>query len=109
MFYPPPVRTSAAGTSAAGSIRWATLPSKCLDVQDGNTRNGANVMMYDCEANNPNQQFILPMPDGPIVWATHPTKCMDVWGGSIANGNNLAMGDCEDFANPNQQFRVHPE
>lgn len=36
--------------TCAGQIRWATHPGKCLDVAQGSAANGANVQLWDCDA-----------------------------------------------------------
>jgi len=37
-------------------IQWVANPSKCLDVFDGDTSNGNNIQIWDCDS-GPNQQF----------------------------------------------------
>lgn len=47
---------------SAGSNRWRIVPrhsEKCLDVINGDTADGANVIQWSCIANQQNQQFIF--------------------------------------------------
>merc|ERR1719264_1425608 len=80
----------AGGWPKIGRIMWATHPNKCMDVSGGSTKNGNNILLWDCVDNNPNQMFEAPSTGtGPIQWATHPNKCIDVDSGGTWNGNNI--------------------
>merc|ERR1719343_365996 len=81
--------------NSCSTLRWAANPSKCLDVSEGRTENGANVQLYDCVAGEPNQAFLLPVGgEGPVRWAKHPTKCLDVAAGRQEDGTNIQLWDC---------------
>lgn len=79
-------------------IRWASHPSKCLDVSGGMPSNGVNIQLWDCgDGQNPNMMFTVPAPGvaGQIHWASHDTKCLDVSGGDQSNGANIQLWECQ--------------
>merc|ERR1712217_366341 len=80
--------------SEQGPIRWATHRNKCMDVSRGETRNGANIQMWDCadDGQHHNMQFILPMRPLAIRWAAHPDKCLDVDGVTTRMGRTFSSG-----------------
>jgi hypothetical protein len=73
--------------------------TKCLDVRDGSTANGAKLQIWACGSTNANQRFahsggdVLTIPDDRISWATHPGKCVDLTGGRLSNGNQVGAED----------------
>jgi hypothetical protein len=79
--------------------------NNCLDVSGGGTANGTKVQMWQCQAGNTNQQWILQ--NGNIVWATHTNKCLDVSGGGTANGTQVLIWDCQT-GNQNQRWSINP-
>jgi hypothetical protein len=89
-------------------IRWASHPSKCLDVSGGMPSNGVNIQLWDCSDGHPNMMFTVPAPDTPgvIRYASHPSKCLDVSRGEQSNGVNIQLWDCGDGQNPNMMFTV---
>jgi len=90
----------------SGPIYWATHPTLCLDVPNGDTWNGNNIHLWTCYDGSPNQQF-TPTRDGTgrIRWATHPHKCIDMgYSGGDVKGTNVQIWDCS--GHDNQKFTV---
>lgn len=88
--------------SGRGPIRWASHPTKCIDVSQGGTANGNNIWLWDCVngGQHQNMQWTLPPSGvGAIRWSAHPSKCIDVAGGNSGNGNNIQLWECVDSGN----------
>jgi hypothetical protein len=82
-------------------IKWETHPSRCLDT-GGSTANGQKPHLWDCDANNANQKWMI---EGNLIkWKTHPSRCLDT-SGSTANGQQPHLWDC-DANNANQKWTV---
>ncbi|MGK5679784.1 ricin-type beta-trefoil lectin domain protein [Actinoplanes sp. URMC 104] len=95
--YSLPARTSAtftwSGTQSGGGARTSTitgLGGKCLDVTGGSTANGNQPQLWDCTANNTNQQWTVGA-DGTIRGLG---KCLDVANNSTADGAVVHLWDC---------------
>ncbi|KAF7369659.1 hypothetical protein MVEN_00296900 [Mycena venus] len=71
--------------------QFKTFNSKCLDVKDGSTANGAKLQIWDCAVGNTNQLFS--MTDINIKWAGS-NKCVDLPNFNSSNGNPLQLWDC---------------
>ncbi|CAK9073764.1 unnamed protein product [Durusdinium trenchii] len=72
-------------TSYEGPLRWAGDGSKCLDVQGGQPVVGAQVGLWACRAEHPNQQFAWNSSDGRIRWRRHPSLCLGSPGGGTCS------------------------
>jgi hypothetical protein len=83
-----------------GSIR--VFGDKCLDVANGDSRSGARVQIYQCNAGNPNQKWLI---DGQLLRFSNSNSCLDVSGGNFQDGAALQMWDC-GVSNPNQQWTL---
>ena len=68
---------------------------KCLDVQGGNTVNGAKVILWPCTG-GPNQNWTL-RADGTLRHA-RSGRCLDIPFGDTTNGNQLNIWDCSTTA-----------
>ena len=84
-------------------VVWSTHPDKCLDVRQGQTANGTQVQIWDCQPDNPNQRWIVE--DNRVIWAAHPEKCLDVSAGGTANGTKVQIWNCQR-GNDNQRWRM---
>merc|ERR1712194_723051 len=62
------------GIFYAGSTQW-----KCLDLPGGDTSNGNQLQLWDCNGYN-NQKWIFAANAYKIVYADNPSKCIDVAG-----------------------------
>ena len=77
--------------ASSGTIT-SVATGKCLDVTDGSTTNGNQPQMWDCTANNANQQWTLA--DNGSVQGKG--KCLDLANNSTANGAVVHLWDCYD-------------
>lgn len=88
------------------TIQWASLPTKCLDVEGGKNEKGVNVVMWDCHSGNNKKQFLVPERTLRYIrWAAHPEKCLDVPWDSTTHGVELIMWECGDN-NPNRKWSI---
>jgi hypothetical protein len=75
-------------------ITWANATSKkCIDLAAGNTTNGDEVELWDCNGLI-QQQWIVDPAKGTIQLGVDSTKCLDNLGGSTAPGNRVGLWDC---------------
>lgn len=74
-------------------IRSNRYPTKCVDVQYGNTANQTPVQTYDC-LNNANQRFTIVPVSSSVVSIRFNGKCVDVMWGQSANGTKVWLWDC---------------
>lgn len=77
------------GLAEAQAATVAGRSNKCLDVTDGKLINGNRVQLWDCDANNKNQQWQFA--DGQLKTGG---KCLDVADGRKNNGASLQLWDC---------------
>ncbi|MCB9306102.1 MAG: RICIN domain-containing protein [Lewinellaceae bacterium] len=64
---------------------------KCVDVYQGNTANGANIQLYDCN-NGTAQNWYF---DGNAIrFNKDRNKCLDLTQSKTANGTNIQLYDC---------------
>ena len=89
----------------SGMLRWTNHPSKCLDVRDGQAKNGNRLQIWSCDSASPNQQFTWSSEDGKIRWAAHPGYCVDVTDHRNVNGNRLQLWECI-ATNSDQSFSI---
>lgn len=82
-----------------GEIRWFSDASMCLDVTDGQDRNGVLIQLWTCgqAGASRSQQFQWGGSDGKIRWAGNPSLCLDVKDHANHNGNRLQLWLCEDW------------
>ncbi|MCB9331082.1 MAG: ricin-type beta-trefoil lectin domain protein [Lewinellaceae bacterium] len=66
--------------------------NKCIDNRAGGLQNGNNILLWDCQDNNPNQVWILT--NSEIHLANHTDKCLDLNNSNTANGTNIQLWDC---------------
>jgi hypothetical protein len=82
--------------------------TKCLDVRNGSTADGAEVQQWTC--NGLPQQSWIQIPAGNFVYWYVPYhtlnswRCLDVPHGDTANGVRLQIWTCNFFTNPPQQL-----
>jgi hypothetical protein len=75
-------------------IVWANATSrKCIDLSGGNTTNGQEVQLWDCNG-LANQRWVVNASTGTIQYAANVSKCLDNLGGSTAPGNRVGLWDC---------------
>jgi hypothetical protein len=95
------------GVAAADDriIRWASHPTKCVDVRAGMAYNGNKIQVWNCgNGENTNVHFMVPSSgEGLIRWTGDQSKCLDVAKGGTWNGNQIILWDC-DAAKSNQQW-----
>jgi peptidyl-Lys metalloendopeptidase len=101
-----PVRQCDSGVSDSHGANMIGFGNNCLDVSGGGMANGTKVQMWQCQAGNTNQQWILQ--NGNIVWAAHTNKCLDVSGGGTTNGTQVLIWDCQT-GNQNQRWSINPD
>ncbi|MER6177060.1 RICIN domain-containing protein [Streptosporangium sp. NPDC001681] len=90
----------AAGAAERGGGRFtanlvARHSGKCLDVQNGEMEDGANVQQWTC-GDKGNQEWSLTATGGGYytLKATHSGKCLDVLGGSVSIGAGIRQWTC---------------
>ncbi|MFJ1753080.1 ricin-type beta-trefoil lectin domain protein [Kitasatospora sp. NPDC088134] len=103
-FFPEPGAESLTLTAQPGASGPITTPTtgRCLDVNGGNTANGAAVQTWDCNASDP-QKWTL-ADDGSLRAFG---KCLDVPNGSTADYVKLAIWDCNGGGN--QKWELRPD
>lgn len=82
---------------ASGALK--VYGSKCLDVTDGNTANGAKMQIYGCGSGgvgDANQQWSATA-DNRIAW-TNMGECLDLTNGSDTNGNVVSTCGIRQFS-----------
>ncbi len=80
------------------------LSSKCLDVAENATWNGANIHQWDCY-NGLNQMWtISETVDGYSIINAHSSKALDIANFSLENGGNVHQWDFVNGAN--QQWNI---
>jgi hypothetical protein len=72
---------------------------KCVDLEGGNTTNGAPVVIWDCNNGASQQWHYNHFDSGEIKYKGDLTKCLDLSGGSADNGNRLQIWDCNSHDN----------
>jgi hypothetical protein len=70
----------------------------CLDVADGNTRNGARVIAWQCR-NQPNQKWDWSRGQ---IRSRFANKCLDIEGGNARPGQPVIVWSCA--GGPNQRW-----
>jgi hypothetical protein len=75
--------------------------AKCIDLQGGNTTNGAPVVIWDCNNGASQQWHYDSFVSGMIKYKGDMNKCLDLdlSGGSADNGNTLQIWDCNSHNN----------
>ncbi|HET7865191.1 MAG TPA: family 43 glycosylhydrolase [Burkholderiaceae bacterium] len=77
---------------------------KCLDVQNPNLDNGANVGQYSCNGGNWQRWHLIDLGTGYYeIQSVNSGKVLDVSGGSTADGGNLIQYDWHGGANQQWQ------
>jgi len=62
--------------------------NKCLDVKDGLNKDGTQLQIWTCSANNANQKWWYNKWDNSLDWQG-TGKCIDLPGGRLDNGNRV--------------------
>jgi len=75
----------------ASSIVLKDQPQKCMDLEHGDTKNGAPVQIWDC--NNRHTQGWIFKGDR-LVYKANQSKCVDLRGGDDKNGAKIQIWDC---------------
>ena len=83
-----------AGVTGTGNLE---LLGKCMDAPNGQSSDGTNVNLYDCNGGT-NQVWILGA-DGTIRPAFDQTKCLDLPDWQTDNGTLLNLWDCNGGSN----------
>ncbi|KAI5120318.1 hypothetical protein M0805_000378 [Coniferiporia weirii] len=78
-------------TFEGGSVKLYSN-AKCLDVTNGADADGTKLQIWDCSANDANQQFYYTT-DYRLAW-TNMGKCVDLTGGSLSTGNLIQVWSC---------------
>ncbi|SDE49436.1 RICIN domain-containing protein [Glycomyces harbinensis] len=80
---------------------------KCLDVVNGSTANGAEIIQYDCHGGT-NQQWQLTATGGGYyrIASQSSGKCLDVDGASTANNARVIQWTCGSGTNQQWQLRT---
>ena len=76
----------------------STASSRCLDVPNQSTTNGAQVQIYDCWT-GANQQWTHTGAGELSVYSGGTRKCLDASGGGSANGTAAIIWSCHGGAN----------
>ncbi|MCB0531686.1 MAG: ricin-type beta-trefoil lectin domain protein [Lewinellaceae bacterium] len=72
-------------------ILYAANTKKCVDVYRGNTDNGANIQLYDCNYGTAQNWFF----DGNAIrFNKDRNKCLDLTQSKTNNGANIQLYDC---------------
>mgnify|MGYP005993014107 CR=1 FL=1 len=75
-----------------------TNSEMCLDVENWDADNGANVQVYQCGDSQSNQHWTLNSSTGEIT-SSPDGKCLDVQDFSTESGANIQMWDCTGGSN----------
>lgn len=65
--------------------------SKCVEIENGATSNGANIQIANCETSAA-QQWELD--DSYLRMLSDPDKCLDLTSSNTASGTNIQLWDC---------------
>jgi len=87
---------SVQGWVDASSIVLKDQPRKCMDLEHGDTTNGAPVQIWDC--NNRHTQGWVFKGDR-LVYKANQSKCVDLRGGDDKNGAKIQIWDCMNDGN----------
>ena len=69
--------------------------SKCIDVSNASTANGADVFLWTCHGGGNQQWMAVPQADGSVqLKVAHSGKCLDVRDANPANGAAIQQWDC---------------
>ena len=95
-------------TSSGTNKDWyleITRHGKCIDLDGGNTSNGANIQQWSCGNGNSNQIFRLSQV-GSYYQIKHAAsgKCLDVKGYGTSNGSTIHLWSCH--GGDNQLFSL---
>jgi len=83
-----------------------TRYGKCLDLDAGQTHNGANLQQWSCQGGNDNQVFkIVQVGDAHQIKHAASGKCLDVAAGNTSDGTNIQLWGC-NTNNQNQLFTI---
>lgn len=85
--------------------------SRCLDVSDNSTANGASVIVRDCNGRLSQhwQKIDSPRGYGTVSFrALHSDKCLEVYGFSKAYGGKVVQWDCWNGPNQVWYWRYNP-
>ncbi|KAJ8090005.1 hypothetical protein PM082_018584 [Marasmius tenuissimus] len=87
--------------------------TKCLDLRNGDSRNGNALQIWSCDAANPNQIWRVDalIPRGQAkVTRDGATKCLDIKNGNFAPGADIQIWDCDPSGNNlNQQWSARQQ
>ena len=79
--------------------------SKCLDVSDASTLNGANIIQWTCVGDTNQQWLIIPIGDGYYKFiARHSNKVLALASGSLVNG--LPVVQMTDNGTASMQWQI---
>jgi len=86
-----------------GTLIKSNYAGNCLDISDINGQ-GIPVKLWDCNSNNPNQQFDYNKETGEFKLRANNKKCLDLSGGKTINGNKIQTWDCNNTKNQKWSF-----
>ena len=87
---------------ATGNIQVAQASPQCLNVQNFDTSNGANVQIYQCgNRASSNENFRFDSETGTVI-SSLDGKCLDVENNVENDGANVQLWQC--FGGPNQRW-----
>lgn len=79
--------------------------NKCVDIPNGDIKNGAKLQMWDCNGSDA-QKFEYEEDSGVFRSTKNPNFCWDIPGGNTANGSQLQLWECNGSAA--QSFKHNP-
>lgn len=82
------------------NLRLAKDLGKCLELSGGNTANGTNIRLGDCQTGNKNQDWFYDVAFKYIRSGVDFNKCIDLNAGNTADNTNIQLWDC---GTPNRQ------
>lgn len=78
-------------STSQNRILYAGDTQKCIDVYRGNTDNGTNIQLYDCNYGAAQNWYF---DNNVIRFNKDRNKCLDLTQSKTDNGNNLQLYDC---------------
>ena len=72
---------------------------RCVDVAEGSTGDGADIVQWACNESRSQQFDVVPGNGGFSLRAVHSGKCLDVAGAGTGDGANVVQWPCHGRAN----------
>lgn len=97
---PAPVITPSTSPEETFLLKWTK--GKCLAVDGGKNENGTSITTWDCNKDDPNQQFKM---NGTQIQWIKGNKCLNIFGGTLTNETPIKLWECNNDNNNKFVFK----